>query len=361
MIELIDRIYEAALIPELWRSILDDLSMITNCYGGTLFSMDAKQEVRQIVTEQYQQVMDIFVRDGWNTSNIRAERLAKIKYPGFVTDLDILSIEEINAHPFYTELLRPNGGGWAIGTMIPIPSGDILVFNLERRHSEGPVEKALCARLDHLRPHLARAGLLSIRLRMQRANEMVETLERVGLPAAVLRENGQAIAMNQLFQGLDKQITTGAFNAVTIVNASSDTLLKQALQTVRSNVGKHEARSIPIPATDDHPALIAHILPVKGSAHDIFLRACTILVVTSLHGPTAPSEDVLSGLFDLSPAEAKVALGIVGRKTLDELASDLALSKETLRSQLKSVFAKTGTKRQAELVGLLAGSSLRSR
>ena len=84
--ELIDLIYEAAIIPENWPGILEKISAIAGCYGGVLFSMDAQQEVRHIVTEQYRDVMHIFVRDSWTKQNIRAERLAKIKYPGFVTD-----------------------------------------------------------------------------------------------------------------------------------------------------------------------------------------------------------------------------------------------------------------------------------
>jgi hypothetical protein len=104
--ELIDRIYEAAIIPENWSSILEEISTIAGCYGGCLFSMDAQQEVKHIATEQYRDLMHIFVRDGWTKQNIRAERLAKIKYPGFVTDGDVISVEEMNVHPFYTELLR---------------------------------------------------------------------------------------------------------------------------------------------------------------------------------------------------------------------------------------------------------------
>jgi DNA-binding CsgD family transcriptional regulator len=354
--ELIDLIYEAAIIPENWPNILERISAIAGCYGGTLFSMDAQQEVRHIVTEQYRDVMHIFVRDGWTKQNIRAERLAKIKYPGFVTDCDVISVEEMDAHPFYTELLRPNGGGWAIGTIIPVPSGDLLVFNLERRYAKGPIEKELCGRLDPLRPHLARAGLMSSRLRMERARAMVETLKQIGLPAAALRKNGQVLAMNDLFQLLGEQITTGAFDEISIKNSASDVLMKQSLVRLAETRDNSEVKSIPIPAILDQPALIAHLIPIKGAAHDIFSRAFTILVITPLHAPTAPTEDVLNGLFDLSPAEVKVAQGIISGKTIDDVAAELKLSRETIRNQLKSVFAKTGTGRQAQLVGLLAAT-----
>jgi DNA-binding CsgD family transcriptional regulator len=352
--ELIDLIYEAAVIPENWPRILEEISEIAGCYGGTLLSIDAQQELRHIDTEKFRDVMHMFVRDGWTKQNIRLERLAKIKYPGFVTDCDLISVEEMDAHPFYAEFVRRHGGGWAVGTIIPVPSNDLLVFNLERSYAEGPVEKKLCARLDTLRPHLARAGLMSTRLRMERARAMVETLKQIGLPAAVLRQNGQVLATNDLFQLLSEQITIGAFDEISVKNPASDALMKQSLVRLTETRDTSEVKSIPIPAIPDQPPLVAHLIPIKGAAHDIFSRAFAILVITPLHAPSAPTEDVLNGLFDLSPAEVKVAQGIISGKTIDDVADELKLSRETIRNQLKSVFAKTGTGRQAQLVGLLA-------
>ena len=67
--------------------------------------------------------------------------------------------------------------------------------------------------------------------------------------------------------------------------------------------------------------------------------------------------DLLHGLFDLTPAEGNLAQQLVTGETLTSLADKLDLSQETLRSQLKSIFAKTGTHRQSMLVRLLAGIS----
>ena len=59
-------------------------------------------------------------------------------------------------------------------------------------------------------------------------------------------------------------------------------------------------------------------------------------------------------MFGLSPAEARVASGIAGRQTLEAIARDFGISRETVRSQLKTVFAKTGAKRQLDLAVLLS-------
>jgi DNA-binding CsgD family transcriptional regulator len=113
--------------------------------------------------------------------------------------------------------------------------------------------------------------------------------------------------------------------------------------------------SIPIMALDANPAMVVHLLPVAGDARDIFNQAMAILVVTPVEKQKAVGANVLQGLFDLSPAEAKVARAIGQGKTVDEVACELDLGRETIRTQLKAALAKTGTTRQAELVGLLAG------
>jgi DNA-binding CsgD family transcriptional regulator len=63
--------------------------------------------------------------------------------------------------------------------------------------------------------------------------------------------------------------------------------------------------------------------------------------------------DTLRALFHLTYAETKLAIVLLGGKSLSEAASLNRVGRETVRSQLKSIFIKTGTHRQSELIGLL--------
>jgi len=54
--------------------------------------------------------------------------------------------------------------------------------------------------------------------------------------------------------------------------------------------------------------------------------------------------------FGLTPAEARLAVHLVTGESLRSAAAKLSISYETARSQLKNIFNKTGTCRQAELV-----------
>ena len=127
--------------------------------------------------------------------------------------------------------------------------------------------------------------------------------------------------------------------------------LSGTLNTVAFQNG---AKSIAVPADADGTALIIHLIPVRRSAHDIFGPAMAVLVVTPLGSSQTLSGDLLDGLFDLSPAEIRAAQGLLAGKSIDDIATDLGLSRETIRSQVKAVLSKTGTSRQADLIALLS-------
>jgi DNA-binding CsgD family transcriptional regulator len=72
-------------------------------------------------------------------------------------------------------------------------------------------------------------------------------------------------------------------------------------------------------------------------------------------GPMRAGRDgVLQRFFGLSAAEAKLATRIAAGETLNDIAGSIGISKETARTQLKSVLSKTDTHRQSELVALVA-------
>src|SRR4030095_9209736 len=60
--------------------------------------------------------------------------------------------------------------------------------------------------------------------------------------------------------------------------------------------------------------------------------------------------ELLRSHFGLTPAEARLALHLVAGQTLRSAEAKLSITYETARTQLKNIFNKTGTCRQAELV-----------
>jgi len=82
-----------------------------------------------------------------------------------------------------------------------------------------------------------------------------------------------------------------------------------------------------------------------------------IMFITPVVPKSGPSPELLQALFDLTPAEARTASQITEGKSIEQISFSGGVAQTTIRTHLKSVFAKTGVQRQAELVSLLSVAS----
>jgi len=176
------------------------------------------------------------------------------------------------------------------------------------------------------------------------------------LPGAVLRGPGRMFAANGMFDALVPSLFQDRSQRVAMTDLAADVLLAEALGSL-SQANSRCVKSIPVAATAGQVPMVLHVIPVRGSARDVFSQASALLVVTPVDRSAVPTAEVLQGLFDLTPAEARVARGIGQAETIDTLAVATGVNRETVRSQLKAVLSKTGLSRQQELVSLLAGKA----
>lgn len=347
---VIDEIYEAAVVPETWTRVLDRLAEISGAQGTFMFASDAER-TQWLCSPAIRPDVDKWFDGTWTERNARRQRLIPMREPRFLTDLDAFTMEEIEKEPYYQQFLRPLGYGWCAGTTIRTPAGDTLVFTSERLYAKGPVERSAVQILDGLRPHLARAAVLSARVGLERARATVDALQTIGLAAAVLSPTGRVIAANRDFSGAS--VSIGAQDRVVFTNSATHDLFREALAAVEFH-GAPAGRSIPVPGADGTPPLVAHLLPLRGQGRDVFSGAASLLYLMPVLTSQAPAVGLLEVLFDLTPAEARVATFLVEGKAVDEIARALGVTDNTVRMHLKSIFAKTGVGRQAELVSLLA-------
>ncbi|MGX1785152.1 helix-turn-helix transcriptional regulator [Bosea sp. NPDC055332] len=351
----LDSLYEAAVVPELWPQVLRRFQEIARGAGAVLVAVTPSSSRWISSSPEFDQL----VATHFNSfpGNERTRRLLERRHAGFLRDIDIFSDAEMAREPVYRDFLLPQGFGIGVATSITSPSGEAFILHSEREHDEGHVEDGLIARFDRMRPHLARAMLLSARLEFERARGAAQALDAIGLPAAVLDRNGRALALNPRFEALMPAVALDRPSRLGLVDVPADGLLATALQAMGQANGA-TVRSIAVARRENHPPLILHLTPVRGAAHDIFSRAASILVVTPVVVKDVPTADVVQGLFDLTPAEARLAALIAAGHRPREAAAALGVMEETARSTLKRVMAKTGLHRQADLIGLLRGTGV---
>ena len=123
---------------------------------------------------------------------------------------------------------------------------------------------------------------------------------------------------------------------------------------VLADLAKVGARGASLPVlSQPHERGVLHILPIKGEARDLMPGATAALVLAMPKRGLLPELGLVRSLLDLTPAEAKLAQALAGTGELAAAAMRLNISPMTARTQLKSVFAKTGLKRQSQLLLLL--------
>jgi len=369
--DILDRIYEAAIVPELWPDVLDRISAQSQSVGGVLFAVSpqavlideipAKPVTRWIASPALVEPFNVFIREGFLERNIRTERAFKYNLIGsFFTDAEMLSGEEIQTEPLY-KLCRRYDLGLCAGLIVQAPTGDAMIFDIERCHREGPMSAESLAQLNLLKSHLARSALMASRVGLNEARAAAETLGILGLPAAVLSPYHCFLAANEFMQQLMPAVVEEhATGRIHLADKKADQLFMLALSdALAAQTDLHKAAkqvfSVPVPAKDELPAMVAHVIPIRRAACDIFSSAASVVIMTPVRPAKIPSATVVQGLFDLTAAEARVASRIAGGETISEIASRTHTSEGTIRAQLKSVFGKVGVSRQADLVGLLGG------
>ncbi|QGM96140.1 helix-turn-helix transcriptional regulator [Methylocystis parvus] len=349
---LVDDIYEAAADPDCWPRIMHDIGKVADAAGGAIVARRADAWLGWRCSGALARGADAFFSGGGLARSQVPPRLLAFNRAGFVADQEGFTEEEFSADPVIREWCGPIGIHHCTATAIPIPNGDLVVFQVKRRKGEAPFGRAELAKLDALRPHLARAGLLAARWRLERLRSATEALAILGVPAAILDAEGRVLAANGLIEELTSHHVWMPKDRIALIEPAADKLLRRAIADLGAPVAA-SVRSFPSRGSRDQPVVV-HLIPVTGDARDLFGGGLGVLAITPISKPAAPDNAVVQSLFDLTAAEARVAGGLVEGLTLDQIAERHKVGINTIRTQMKSVFAKTGASRQSQLSALLA-------
>lgn len=314
-------------------------------WGGAL-TWGKGEEESWLYTPNFQELMQAFMEGGWNRRNERLTRAIREGQFSFVQDFDVFTHDEWAGLPIVRDFLMPRGLGYGVATQIAPPDHPEMTVLFERKLESGVIGPETMAALAGLRPHIARSLTLATVLQRQKADAMTLGLNVIGAPAAVLQASGRILSANDLFLSLQKSISTRARDRIVIFDERTNRLLYKAL-------AGHAVGSFPLSSGEDG-ACILHVIPLRRNALDLSPNGGAIVLISQPMGTIADAGTLLKGLYDLTKGEARVALEIMKGLSLPAVARQLQISHETVRSNAKSIYAKTGSTGQADLVRRLS-------
>lgn len=216
----------------------------------------------------------------------------------------------------------------------------------------GPEQEVVA---EVLEAHLGRALdlALSVRRQLDRAAAASAALDRIPFGVILIDGHGRIARVNRTAHDLVADLPDVAID-------DEDLRLPQELRgalaqlIARAVAGSVETGSkltghLEVPGPTAR-ALRILVVPLHGDAGSG--NACALFLSRS-GGGCEPPEDVLARHYALTRSEARVLARLLRGLERNEIATDLGVGRETVRSHIKSIYTKVGTTRQADLVAEL--------
>lgn len=348
--DLIASIYEAGAFPERWPDALHKLGKSLGAKGGNLIRSTGSHLEMQSSPE-IAEVTQAFAREGWNDRNTRVSRLLERRdHAGFLTDSHLHTDEELTSLPMYVEFLNQRGVAAGAATIVQGAHDDALIVALEA-FTDHPASRLAVPALDRLRPHIARACILSSEIQAAKVAGLVQAFNAVGSAIGLLDHAGRLVGGSDQFMRYYAELMAEGPTRLRMLDERSDQRFALAL----AHLDRHKAGlSLAVRDKDQVGAAVMHLIPARNDARELFSNVAMFAVIARPGNNLLPGADIIAALFDLTPAEARVARGIAQGLSPGEIAKELNQSYETIRSHLKRVFGKTSTKRQNELTLLIS-------
>jgi DNA-binding CsgD family transcriptional regulator len=356
---LIDLAFSAAMRGSGWEDFLHQLAQVLRAERIGLFRQDLASGMG--VIEEAAGIEPDFrssyaALHGNRNIWFRAEAILA---PGTVAlGAELAPVWELIRSDFYRDWLRPQGALHAVIGVVERSAARMRCLIALRRREAGEFELGDCRIVAELVPHLRRATGFAAQLRQERRRSSILTELINGVPEAILlvdREyhvHLQNLAAGELLaQGDGLRCIGGRVCATT---PEENRRLRELVTANVCATGKSAVILITRPVSASC-ALLVTVSPVAACLADDEIP----LVALSTRDPARSnplSVAQLCRLLPLTRTEAELAALILRRHELQEAAAILHISKNTARTHMKRIYAKTDLHRQPDLQRLLEAS-----
>lgn len=351
---------DAAVDASAWPKAIAELAQITGSTGVVVLPIQGQRTpglpMSEGISEGAQELCDVYFRDGWVHRDRRANGMAKLLSAGVMVDQDFTTPDAMRRDPYYTDFLGRLGFQWFAGIRIDAGS-DIWCLTLQRSSRQGLFTLDEQAGLARLITPISRVATFAQQLGQARTSGIVDALEALNIPSLLVNRFGDVIRVNESARKLvggDLAILRGK-----ITVAYSNTLTRALNDHVAATIwadfapNSRHLNPVVIPREGRRPLLVRSYC-LKGIGPEFFGAARAIVQITDLDAEYLASGELLKQMFSLTDRETLLAQRLVKGSRLPAIALELHVSHETIRSHLRAVFAKTGTKSQNELLLLLS-------
>ena len=363
LLSLIELIYSAAEQPELWPAVLARTSAAIGGESLALFAAFPHSKAPDILAlhEMPPDVWSAYATYYAGVNPIMPLAEATLEAGGVAYTQDVISDAELERSEFYADFFQRNAMHHSCGTRIHLNDG-LPPANLscQRARQLGPFDENAEIVYQTLKPHIRRALLLHQKFAgLETASKGLEyALDSLGHAVFGVDRTGRVMICNRqaeaiIRKGSALRMPQGKLIAVL---ADQDQRLQAMLAgavAAGSGFGLSAGGSMLLEGTSARPLRVT-ISPIRFPLPGRSSQLAALVYVGDPAAAPLSKAEALRALYGLTPTEARVADLLGSGLEVREISVRQHMTLETARFHVKRILAKTGTRRQAELVRMMA-------
>jgi DNA-binding CsgD family transcriptional regulator/PAS domain-containing protein len=359
---IVGQIYEAATDPAGWQIVLAEIAALSNSHCANLAVLRQDELLfgtwYGVPDYPVQFFKEAAAEDEWRRSLLASERSMKV---GVHFGSRHITRAELMKTRFYIDYCKPCDVDYSVAACFLSHAdnlGILAVYRGQRRGDYGEGDGSL---LGALLPHLTRATAFAARLQhaelLRSSGEQAWDLMPWGI--ALLGADGRIMFANRMAGEILAEgdgLTVRCGRLVAMASTDMNRLRELLGRGPKPADGPPTGGTMPVARGGDRRPLQLWAMPlpretVSFPAIEPAATICVLLIDPERE--VVPSADALRALFRLTEAEGRLVAGLLQGERLEDYAERSRISLSTVRTHLKSVFAKTDTDRQSELMRLL--------
>ena len=352
--KVIDALYAGILTPDGFRDSLLSLNQEFNTESCWVVVWDRLADLIRVcgaagIPNEFQAAYE----SHYQRNDPAKETFHTVPVAQWWIDSREMGSQRIQRSSFHQEFLRPFGMASYMGSPVFRSEEHEIALSFLNRRNAGMFTAEHTQSLDRIIPHLRNAVLLQQKfLALASAQTLGQSvLEHLHFGLAVINARMQVLLENSA--GRAWLGALGSRRAWTqSLRGEQVSFYDLILGACAQGAARPQARRLRMA---DASCCFLVVLPLHATHR--FLQgaersAALVLFYTPQRQPNV-LRSVLRDLFELTPAESRLAIKMADGTPLAEVGEILRLQKETVRSMLKRVFQKTGTHSQAQLLRVL--------
>ncbi len=365
--QLLDSLYEGATTANKQRSFLSELKAILNLQHASLIVRQPSPTDSGLLFTSGQNHDVTMIEDNnnlWMGQYYAQDPLINLPINEVVTLEDIIHQDQLIESEYYQLFLKPSAIHTTAGLDWLTNQNSRISLRLSRIKSQGYFSNDEKVFLKMLIPHLERSMSLGIEMQQLESERQVyaQSISKRSIGMITLDKNGDILKMNNTAEQylMEKDGLGRGHSALQLKNSSLNDLLKGYIKEALDAI-----------CNDQRPPINALAIPRSSGKHDYQLVVKPMPIDKQKESDGAPylmiflqdpeknleiSVRLLMNLYHLTLSEATIAILLSEGNTMDEVAEELDIKKNTVRAHLRSIFAKTGVTQQSMLVSLVLTS-----